>query len=146
MDELPNNSSLNPVSKAHANRVNRELRAAGAVAYNMWLPETHYLPHLIREDEHIEGTVYGRYSDGRGVLVATNQRILFLDKKPLFMHRDDITFNIVSGISRTRVGPIGTVTLRTREGNYKIRTFNQKNAKNFVDYVTTRYLKEERGT
>jgi hypothetical protein len=142
MDEVPITLSKSP-SKSHVERINKELRAAGAVAYNMWLPETHYLPHLIKQNEHIKGTVYGRYKDGRGVLIATDQRILFLDKKPLFMHRDDITFNIVSGISRTRIGIIGTVTLRTREGNYTIRTFNQKNAKNFVDYVTSEYLKEE---
>jgi hypothetical protein len=126
--------------KSHTARINAELRAGGAVAYNMWLPETHYLPHIIRDDEHIMGTVYGRYKDGRGVLVATDQRIIFLDKKPLFMHNDDIAYDIVSGLTRTRIGPIGTVTLRTREGSYKIRTFNQKNAKNFVEHIETKYL------
>jgi len=135
----PQQSAGTP-SKSHVERVNEELRAAGAVAYNMLLPETHYLPHLIGEDEHIMGSVYRRYKDGRGVLVATDKRILFIDKKPLFTHHDDIAYRIVSGLTRTRIGPIGTVTLRTREGSYQIRTFNQKNAKNFVNHIENEYL------
>lgn len=124
-------------------RVKAELRVHGAVAYDLWLPETHYLPHVIHEDEHIMGTVYGRYKGGRGVLVATDQRVLFLDKKPGWMRCDEITFAVIGGITRTKIGPVGNVTLHTRLGDYKLRTFNQKNAENFVDYIETQCLHEE---
>lgn len=124
-------------------RVKAELRVHGAVAYDLWLPETHYLPHIIHEDEHIMGTVFGRYPGGRGVLVATDQRVLFLDKKPGWMRCDEITFAVIGGVTRTRVGPVGTVTLHTRLGDYALRTFNQKNAENFVDYIESKCLQAE---
>jgi len=123
-------------------RIKAELRAHGAVAYNLWLPETHYLPRIIHNDEHIMGTVYGRYKGGRGALIATDQRVLFLDKKPGWMRCDELTFAVIGGVTRTRIGPIGTVVLHTRLGDYPVRTFNQKNAENFVDYIETRCLQE----
>lgn len=129
-----------PVPKERLNHVKRELRQRGAVAYNMWLPETHYLPNILHRDEHIMGSVYGRYKNGRGALIATDQRVLFLDKKPLFMHCDELTYLIIGGVTYTRVMIKGYVTVHTRLGDYTLRTFNPKNAANFVDYIETKCL------
>lgn len=132
-----------PPTPQALSRVKAELRVHGAVAYDLWLPETHYLPRVIHEDEHIMGTVYGRYKGGRGVLVATDQRVLFLDKKPGWMRCDEITFAVIGGVTRTKIGPMGNVTLHTRLGDYTLRTFNQKNAENFADYIEARCLQED---
>ena len=135
--------SQKAISYDHVSRVYEELKRAGAVAYDMWLPETRYLPHIIAHTEHIRGAVYGKYGKNRGVLVATDERIIFLNKKVLLLQLNDISYNVVSGVTRTRLGPIGTVTLRTSMGDYSLRTFNQKNAKNFVDYVSAQYLQNK---
>lgn len=134
--------SSRDISPKHVLRIYDELRSAGSDRYDMWLPETRYLPHLIQENEHIGGAVYGKYDKSRGVLVATDERIIFLNKKVLLLQLNDISYNVVSGVTRTQIGPIGTVTLRTAMGNYHLRTFNQKNAKNFVDYVSAKHLQE----
>lgn len=38
------------------------------------------LPAIIQEDEEIFGLVQGVYNGGQGILVATNKRLLFIDK------------------------------------------------------------------
>ena len=129
--------------KFHAQRIMDELKDVGADQYDLHVPETRYLPHVIQADEHIQGAVYGKYPQGRGALVATDKRILFIDKKPLFVRLDDIDFGVVGGITYTQTGLPGIVTLRTRLGDYKLRTFNSKNAMNFVDYVGARCLRSE---
>lgn len=121
-------------------QVRQELKAHGAVAYDLHLPETHYLTHLIHPDEHIMGSVYGRYATGRGALIATDQRVMFIDKKPLFLHYDELSFLIIGGVTFTSSGFIGRVTLHTRLGDYSLRTFNFKNADNFVDYIEEKCL------
>ena len=136
------------VSREALNHVKAELRQRGAVAYDMWLPETHYLPQIIHSDEHIMGSVYGRFNrgfnnKGRGVLIATDQRVLFLDKKLMFMHCDEITFMIIGSITYTRSPIMAYVTLHTRLGDYQLRTFNLKNAANFVDYIETKCLQNQ---
>lgn len=126
-----------------AERINDELRAGGAVTYDLILPETHQLPDIIHDDEHIYGSVYGKHSSGRGALIATDKRILFIDKKPLFLHLDEIDFGVVGGVTITHAGLWGIVTLHTPMGDYSLRTFNRKNAQNFVDYVEVKCLRRK---
>ena len=89
------------------------------------------------------GSVYGKYQEGRGALIATDQRVLFVDKKPLFVHVDELTFMIIGGVTFTKAAFISYVTVHTRLGDYKLRTFNIKNAANFVDYIETKCLQQD---
>lgn len=127
-------------SHQHADRIRQELKAAGAVLYDLWLPESKSLPFMIDEDEHIKGVVYGHYADGTGALVATDKRVIFIDKKFLFVKFDDITFDVISAVSHNYVGPYGTVTLHTRVGDYKLRTFNLRAANKFCGYINKRCI------
>lgn len=133
--------------KPHADRIRQELKSHGALAYDMLLPETYYLPTVIHPNEHIMGSVFGRYqygrTIGRGALVATDQRVIFLDKKPLFVHYDELTFMIIGSVSYTRTAIIGFVTLHTRLGDFQLRTFNHKNAYNFVKYIEEQCLRNQ---
>jgi hypothetical protein len=131
--------SLGRFTKLHQKSIAAELRTLGVDKYDFLLPETHSLPYIIHHDEQVMGIVYGRYkqngvqpSEGRGALVATNNRILLIDKKPLFLKCDELSYRIISGISHTRVGPVGTVTLHTRAGDIQIRTLNKRCADTFV--------------
>lgn len=131
--------------KLRAAAIRADLRAAGAVTYDFWLPETHYLPYIIHPDERIKASVFGRYKDrngtvGRGALIATDRRLIFIDKKPFYVHYDELTFNIVGWVTYTRVSLMGYVTLHSRLGNFQLRTFNHKNALNFADYIEEQCL------
>ena len=121
--------------------VENRLVELGAVAYDMRLPETRALPYIIHPDEEILGAVYGRYKKsnidemGRGLLLATNRRALLIDKKPMFLKFDEVTYRVVSAVTYSRIGPIGNVTLHTRMGDVVVRTFNQKLAQGFVEAI-----------
>lgn len=123
--------------------LHKRLQELGAMRYNLALPETHNLPLVLHHNERIRGIVYGRYRQddsnvvGRGVLVITDKRILLLDKKPLYLRCDELTHDSISGVSYSKAGPAGTVTLHTRFGNVKVRTFNTKCALSFVEAVET---------
>jgi hypothetical protein len=118
-----------------------ELRSLGAVAYDLWLPESHALPNILHQDEQVWGVVYGRYTHtsrletGRGMLVATDQRLLLIDKKPLFVKCDEIAYGVISAITYIKAGVAGTVTVHTRMGDINVRTFNQRCARIFVEAI-----------
>ncbi|MBC7708253.1 PH domain-containing protein [Polaromonas sp.] len=132
-----------PAVKQSQMMLESNLKALGAVAYDLLLPETQALPHLIHGDEQILGIVYGKYKmhinaqKGRGALVATNHRILLVDKKPLFEKVDELAYRVVSGVTYVSVGLTGTVTLHTRMGDISVRTFNHDCANTFVKAVET---------
>ena len=121
--------------------LNIRLVELGADRYDLILPETHALPNIIGLDEEVRGIVYGRYKQvgdikaGRGALVATNRRVLLIDKKPLFSKFDEIIYPVISGVTLTRAGAGMTVTLHTRMGDIGVFTLNKLCAKNFVKAI-----------
>jgi hypothetical protein len=145
------NSQLTPIGQRYMNdgfvkmqqdEINQDLHDLGAVRYDFWLPETHVLPYIIEPDERIKGIVYGHYTytgsepaAGRGALIVTNRRILLIDKKPLFLKCDELRYGVVTGVTYTRVGVAGTVTLHSRAGDIQVRTLNQKCAAIFVRVI-----------
>src|SRR5581483_2885945 len=140
--------------KAHDKQIRGQLQKLGAVQYDLWLPETSALPLVIHADERINGIVFGRYKQdttgepviGRGALVATDRRVLLVDHKPLFMKCNEISYRVISAVSYSRVGFIGTVVLHTRLGNISVRTFNQHCAHNFVEAIEESILADKEQT
>ncbi len=133
-------------ARLHRQKILTALTQLGAEWYDMQLPETHLLPQLIHLDEQILGVVYGRYHQengvkvGRGVLVATNDRVLLVDKKPLFLRCDEFSYFVVSGVTYSKAGIAGTVVLHTRVGDIHVRTFNQRCAQKFVVAIEEQVL------
>lgn len=147
----------NHVSKdqweAHITRILEGLKQIGANKFDMRLPETYALPYIIRADENIQGIIYGRYqlrdtgttsarspNIGRGVLLVTNHRVLFLDKKPSYLHYDEIPLDLISGITFTKAGIASRVQLHTRMGDYTVRTFNHHCATIFMHAIEAERL------
>lgn len=131
---------LPPGSAEHRAAVINALKRLGADRYDMLLPETRSLPGILVAGEALEGVVYGRYRQtdkpaGRGVLVATDRRVILIDHKPLFLSASEISYDVVSGVAQSRTGFMDTVTLSTRMGNVSIRTFNRHCAASFVHAI-----------
>ena len=134
----------NGILKIHSDQLRERLRDLGADSYDLILPETKTLPLVIQPEEELEGIVYGRYvldetsgkhSVGRGMLVATDKRVLLIDHKPMFIKSSEIVYGVVSAIAYSKAGLAGTITLHTRLGNVNLRTFNQRCADGFMKAV-----------
>lgn len=136
-----------------ATRIRQELKQVGVTTFGRAKFASHYLPHILHEDEHIKGAVYGRYNEGtsmlglvEGMLIATDRRVIFLDRKPGFEAMDEFTYDIVSGIQKSYAWPFASITLYTRIANYTLRYANQKCIDIFMHYIEQRRLESINGT
>ncbi len=134
------NRQISVAKQLHYERVRGELKGVGVSSLAMSSEECISLPPFINNNEHIGGVVYGFHHDGFAILVATDKRVIFFDKKPLFDNIDDIKYGVVSGVSFGHAGIGSTVTLHTKIKDFKIRTFNQKCAINFTKYIESKCL------
>ena len=125
--------------------VMQRLKILRVSLFGLWSSEGRYLPKIIHPSEQIEGVVYGRSTDGLVMLVATDRRVIYLDKKLLFVNEDEITYDVVSGVSYGHVGLGSTVSLHTRVKDYKIKTYNEKSAKTFVEAIESRCVEHKGG-
>ena len=128
---------------AHREQVLHELKLAGTSRFGMLTMEANYLPNIIHQDEQVGGIVYGLHEDGIAMLIATDRRVIFLDKKPLFINEDEVNYHVVSGVSYSRVGWGTTVTLHSRIKDYTIHTLNRRCAEIFVDFIERRCLERD---
>ncbi len=119
----------------HAERVKKELLRAGITRYGLLKMEAKYLPKVIHEDESIGGVVYGRYKNGSGMLIATNKRVIFLDRKPLFVTNEEVTYDVVSGLELDVRGMLSSITLHTRVKDFVLLYVNQTCATQFKAFV-----------
>ncbi len=141
-----NGSATRDVSTVSVNtryaQVVDELRACGFNPWGLIYSECRELPTLLRSDEHIRGAIYGHNESGRALLVATDERLVFIDKKPLFLKVEEITYDMITGLSFFQGGLSATVILHTRIGDYSIKTMNKPCAIHFRDYMELHALKD----
>ena len=126
----------------HKDKVLAELKKSGVTSYGMLKMEARALHTVIREGEHIKATVYGRYSSGTAMLVATDYRIIFFDKKLMFSKADEVRYEMVSGIENDTQTLFSAVILHTRIKDYKLRFVNPSCAARFVDYIEQRRIEQ----
>lgn len=125
-------------------RVWRELRNVGVSRAAIHTMEGQYLPHIIHDGEHIGGVAYGWLDGNFSMLIATNTRVIYLDKKPLFVDEDEISYRVVSGVEISTAGLDSTVVLHTRIRNYRMHTLNNVAAQYFVNYIESRVIEQEK--
>lgn len=120
---------------SEADRIKKQLKSLGVSRSALGTSEAHHLPKVIHLGEDIRGVVYGLSKDGFVMMLVTDKRILYIDKKPFFVNEDEITFDVVSGITHGHAGIGSTVTLHTRIRDYEIKTLNEHCAHGFVEAV-----------
>jgi hypothetical protein len=134
-------------TSGHRERIKEELRAVGVTAYGLRKFATRYVHKIIHPEEHIKGVVYGRHATGESMLllpgamlIATEDRVVFLDHKPGFTNTKVIAYEVIAGIEHTTAGMFTTVCLHTRFGAYKISFVNSRCAQIFMRYIETRRM------
>lgn len=121
----------------------RELSKAGVTAYGLMKSESRYLPRILHSGEHIHAVVYGQHNDSSAMLIATDERVIYLDKKLMSVFIDEVTYDVVSGIELDIHTFFATVTLHTAVANYQIRYANIRCADNFADYIEEQRVRRE---
>lgn len=121
-------------------QLKHQLKKVGVSWVGLQLSETKHLAGILQEGEKINGAVYGHNEIGFVMLAATNKRLMFIDKKPLFSNIDEITYDVVSGVSLSRAWPFSTLTLYSRVSNFVLKTWNKNSAQIFIDFIEDRCL------
>ncbi len=113
--------------------VRRQLRAAGFRNYYWGWSAIYQLPRILEEGEKVERAVSGMYADGYAVMVATNRRILFLDKKPMSFRVEDIHYETITDVEHY-LGPLAAKLRIHCLGNksFELTSFQHRNIQAFA--------------
>ena len=144
-------TKLAVIEKDKEERIVAELEGAGVFHPSRHPFTSNYLPRAIHDDEHIMAAVFGRKKESEGffgfvegILVATNLRVLFLDRRMGYTSMDEISYDVVSGVNISSTLIYASVTLFTKVANYKLSFTNHTAAQKFADYVESRVLEHNK--
>ena len=101
-------------SLAKAKAVNEALRASGAetAMFSKW--EVQALPDLLDDGELPERVIGGKYNGGIGILVATDRRLLFVDKGSFgSLQVEDFPYPTIQSVRSTAGAMFGSITIKS---------------------------------
>ena len=101
--------------------------------------EVKELPSILAPDEKIYECVNGMYEGGFALLVATDMRVLLIDKKPLnFLTVEDLRFDMINQIDYNHRLAGATIIINTGYKTLKFTSWNQPRLRKLITHVQDR--------
>ncbi len=123
-----------------ARDVKKQLRRIGA-DYRFWgAPEIRELPKILFDNETIRHFINGRYSGGFAALVATDIRVILIDKKPLFLTLEDIRYDMVSDVMFNHRLLNASIIIGTVHNSFTFVGFNSTNLRLLTNFIQQRVM------
>ncbi|SHK68392.1 PH domain-containing protein [Tepidibacter formicigenes] len=104
------------------------------------------LPKILWEDEKIEKLVQGMYNNNIGILVATNKRLIFVDKSFFGLKVEDFPYDKISSIQYETSIMQGSITIFASGNKAEIKHIMKDQVRNFAEYVRARITKTNKST
>ena len=121
------------------NEIKNQIKNLDGVSKLLGRKEIKELPNILWEDEKLEKLIQGFYEKGTGILVATNKRLIFIDKSLLGKLRvEDFPYDKISSIQYQAGLIYGNITIFSSGNKAKIEQLDKKQTRNFADYVRAR--------
>lgn len=114
-----------------------ELEDTGLTNFDLHRRESKHIIRYLHPYEHVKAAVRGKLPDGGwALIVATNLRVIFLHDIPLFSNMEEISYDLVSGVTCNQIGNFyASITLSTRSHDYELSFVSLSAARKFVDFL-----------
>lgn len=124
--------------------VERQLKRLGISRPRLARAEFRELPNIIMPGEVIEKLVVGIYVGGYAILVATNKRMLVIDKMPGSLIVEDIPYDMISEVEFTYSMMKTQVVVFCRSKTIKFSTIRRPQLRDFAEFLEKRMMEVRR--
>lgn len=103
--------------------------------------ELRELANVLLPGEVVEHCVNGSYEGGFALLVATDQRVLLIDKKPFYLTLEDVRFDMISEVDYNHRLLNATIFICTPNNkSLRFLGYNQDRLRKLFHFVQTRVM------
>jgi hypothetical protein len=128
----------------HDRAVHKQLRAIGADKLFWGKSELAELSKIMVPGEVIEHVQHGHYAGGFATLVATNHRLLLIDKKPFFLTVIDLRYDMVAEVDYGHQFIGATIHVQSFNKDFKFQSINKENLRRITSFIQHKVM-EMRG-
>jgi hypothetical protein len=116
--------------------VDQQLKKINFNTYGWGRTELRELPNVLLPDEEIYECVNGIYEGGFALLVATNIRVLLIDKKPLnYLTVEDLRFDMINEMDYSHRLLGARIAISTGYKDLKFTSYNQQRLRKLISHV-----------
>jgi len=120
-------------------RLEEQLKAINFKIGRVNRPEVNELQNILHEDEIIAECVSGFYEGGIALLVATDLRVLLIDKKPMgYLNVDDIRFDNINDIDYSHRLMGAQISISCGMKTLFFKSYNQPRLRSLITKVQHR--------
>lgn len=120
--------------------VERQLKQIEA-SFKFWgRAEMLELQHILIPQEQIQVCVNGRYEGGFAMLCATDQRLLLIDKKPMYLTLEDVRYDMVSEVDFSHRLIDATIKVCTPNKALVFTTWRRPELRKMTSYLQHRVI------
>lgn len=101
-------------------------------------PEVKELCHVLSKNETIRHAVMGQYEGGFALIVATDHRVLLIDKKTWFLTMEDIRYDMVSEVDFCARLLDSSISIVTINKTLIFTSWHRESLRNLVKFVQQR--------
>ena len=125
--------------------VKEQIKSIDGLSKFLGRREIKELPDILWENENVENMVQGFYKNGNGILVATNTRLIFVDKGLLYgLDVEDFQYNKISSIQYSTGLLLGKLTIFSSGNKAVIDNVDKKRVRVFGDFVRNKISSKEK--
>jgi len=99
------------------------------------------LPKLLWQDELPEKVTQGLYEGGNGLLVATNKRLIFIDKGLISLRVEDFPYDKITSIQYSAGLLMGEITIFASGNKAVIKQVPKDQVRDFAEWLRARITK-----
>lgn len=116
--------------------VKDQLHKIGFKQYGWGSSEVKELPNILLPDEEIFEAANGFYDGGFALLLATDVRVLLIDKKPFnYLTVEDLRFDMINEIDYSHRFIGAKISISTGSKNLVFQSFNQPRLRKLIGHV-----------
>lgn len=108
-------------------------------------PEVRELAKILQPSEVIAHAVNGYYEGGFALLVVTDQRLLLIDRKPMFLTIEDIRFDMIAEIDFNHRLLNATARIFSMNKSLVFTTWNHERLRVLIDHLQHRVMQFRTG-
>jgi len=125
-------------------QVTAQIQRIDGVSKFLGKREIKELPAILWEDENVENLIAGTYNNGNGILVATNKRLVFIDKGLVFgLKVEDFPYDKISSIQYSTGVLLGKLTIFASGNKAIIDNVDKQLVRIFGDFVRNKISSKE---
>lgn len=128
-----------PANMPNLDEIKSQIKTLGSTDAILGKREINELPNILAQDEPVLNIVQGFYSGGNGILIATDRRLVFIDKGMIYgLKVEDFPYEKLSSIQYETGLLLAKITIFASGNQALIDNVDKKQARAFSEAVRER--------